>query len=59
VRLGYGGGFYDRTLGTLSPRPYTVGLGYEHGFIPWLEAESHDIALDTILTEDGVAWSRS
>jgi 5,10-methenyltetrahydrofolate synthetase len=57
--VGYGGGFYDRTLGTLSPRPYTVGLAYEHGFIPWLEAESHDIALDTILTEDGVAWSRT
>jgi 5,10-methenyltetrahydrofolate synthetase len=56
VRLGYGGGFYDRTLSTLSPRPFTVGLAYNNGFVPWLEAEPHDVPLDTILTEDGVAW---
>ncbi len=56
VRLGYGGGFYDRTLATLSPRPYTVGLAYSNGFVPWLEAEPHDVPLDAILTEDGVAW---
>ena len=56
VRLGYGGGFYDRTLAALSPRPCTVGLGYSHGFVPWLEAEPHDVPLDAILNEDGVAW---
>jgi hypothetical protein len=27
-RLGYGGGFYDRTLAQLQPRPFTVGLGF-------------------------------
>ena len=27
-RLSYGGGFYDRTLATLQPRPFTVGLGH-------------------------------
>jgi len=59
TRLGYGGGFYDRTLAALSPRPVTVGVGYAHGYIPWLEAEPHDIALDAILTEDGVAWERA
>jgi 5,10-methenyltetrahydrofolate synthetase len=58
VRLGYGGGFYDRTLATLSPRPYTVGVGYAHGYIPWLEPEPHDVPLDTILTEEGVVWQR-
>ena len=58
LRLGYGGGFYDRTLAALAPRPYTVGIGYAHGFIPWLEAEPHDIPLDAMLTEDGVFWSR-
>lgn len=56
VRLGYGGGFYDRTLACLTPRPATVGLGYAHGFVPWLEAEPHDVPLDAILNEDGVAW---
>ena len=58
MRLGYGGGFYDRTLATLEPRPFTVGLGYSHGFIPWLGAEPHDVPLDAVLTEDGVAWQR-
>jgi len=58
VRLGYGGGFYDRTLAGLKPRPYTVGVGYAHGFIPWLTPEPHDVPLDAMLTEDGVAWQR-
>ena len=56
TRLGYGGGFYDRTLATLSPRPYTAGLGYAHGHVPWLQAEPHDVPLDAVLTEDGLAW---
>ena len=58
VRLGYGGGFYDRTLAALSPRPYTVGVGYGHGYVPWLEAEPHDVPLDAMITEDGVFWER-
>lgn len=58
LRLGYGGGFYDRTLAALSPRPFTVGVGYAHGWLPWLEGESHDVPLDAMLTEDGVCWPR-
>jgi 5,10-methenyltetrahydrofolate synthetase len=56
VRLGYGGGFYDRTLATLAPRPHTVGLAYANGFVPWLRAEPHDVPLDTVLTDEGLAW---
>jgi len=56
VRLGYGGGFYDRTLATLQPRPTTVGLAYSQGFLPWLQAEPHDVPLDTVLTDEGLAW---
>jgi 5,10-methenyltetrahydrofolate synthetase len=56
VRLGYGGGFYDRTLATLTPRPFTVGLAYSHGYVPWLVAEPHDVPLDAILTDEGLAW---
>ncbi len=55
-RLGYGGGFYDRTLASLQPRPFTVGLGFTHGFLPELDAESHDIPLDAILNENGAVW---
>ncbi|MFM8796782.1 MAG: 5-formyltetrahydrofolate cyclo-ligase [Betaproteobacteria bacterium] len=57
-RLGYGGGFYDRTLASLKPRPLTVGLAYSHGHVPWLQPEPHDVPLDVILTEEGVAWQR-
>lgn len=48
-RLGYGGGFYDRTL-ALSPRPRTLGVGYSCGFAAF-EADSHDVALDVVITE--------
>jgi 5,10-methenyltetrahydrofolate synthetase len=59
VRLGYGGGFYDRTLATLAPRPTTVGLAYSHGFVPWLTPEAHDVPLDAVLCDEGLAWSGS
>ena len=55
-RLGYGGGFYDRTLAALRPKPYTVGLGYTNGFLPDLEPEPHDVPLDAILNDNGVVW---
>lgn len=56
LRLGYGGGFYDRSLASLQPRPFTVGLAYANGHVPWLQAEPHDVPLDAILNEDGVAF---
>ncbi len=55
-RLGYGGGFYDRTLATLQPLPFTVGLGYGTGFVDDLQAEPHDVPLDAILNDLGVVW---
>ncbi len=48
-RLGYGGGFYDRTLAT-TPRPQTVGIAYDCGLAEFVYA-SHDIAMDVIFTE--------
>ncbi len=55
-RLGYGGGFYDRTLAALEPRPHTVGLGFTNGFLPDLLPEPHDVALDALLNDNGVVW---
>lgn len=55
-RLGYGGGFYDRTLAELQPRPHTVGLGFAAGLLPNFEPESHDMRLDAMLNELGVVW---
>ncbi len=52
LRLGYGGGYYDRTLAALSPRPITIGLSYEYARLPMLPREAHDIPLDYILSEN-------
>ncbi len=55
-RLGYGGGFYDRTLAALEPRPMTVGLGFSQGFLEDFDPEPYDIPLDAILNDNGVVW---
>ena len=57
-RLGYGGGFYDRTLASITPPPVTVGLGYSMGWLPELLPEAHDVPLDAILSDEGVAWQK-
>jgi len=49
-RLGYGGGFYDRTL-AVSPRPLAVGISYACALAAF-EADTHDVALDAIITEN-------
>jgi 5-formyltetrahydrofolate cyclo-ligase len=48
--LGYGGGFYDRTLAR-SPRPQTLGIAYQCLRVPF-DSDGHDVALDRIVTED-------
>ncbi len=51
LRLGFGGGFYDRTLAR-APRPLTVGVAYQDTLVEF-EGDAHDIALDAVLTETG------
>ena len=58
VRLGYGGGFFDRTLASLTPRPLTIGVSFTHGFLPLLRSGPDDRPLDAMLTEDGTMWQR-
>ncbi|MFC0136251.1 5-formyltetrahydrofolate cyclo-ligase [Massilia eurypsychrophila] len=48
-RLGYGGGYYDRTL-ELEPRPVTLGIAYACQAAQFASA-AHDVALDRIITE--------
>lgn len=48
-RLGYGGGYYDRTLAE-APRPYTLGIAYAHQKATFA-GDAHDVALDLIVTE--------
>lgn len=51
-RLGYGGGFYDRTLEKLAVP--AIGIAYAGQEVSSLPAEAHDMALSAILTEDGL-----
>lgn len=57
-RLGYGGGYFDRTLAALSPRPFTIGIGLHSARLATIFPQPHDIALDVILTEAGVQFRR-
>jgi 5-formyltetrahydrofolate cyclo-ligase len=50
-RVGYGGGYYDRTLATMPARPRTVGVGFELSRIATIHPQSHDIPMDIIVTE--------
>lgn len=51
-RLGYGGGYYDRTLAA-APRPATLGVAYAC-LAADFASDAHDIALDQIVTEAGL-----
>ena len=53
-RLGYGGGYYDRTLARAARRPYCVGFGYEVGKLPSIFPQAHDIPMDLIVTDEKV-----
>lgn len=49
-RIGYGGGYYDMFLAS-QPRAKKIGVCYEAGRVEQIPAESHDVALDMIITE--------
>jgi 5-formyltetrahydrofolate cyclo-ligase len=53
-RLGYGGGYFDRTLAHLSPRPLVIALARELSRIETIHPQPHDIPMDFIVTEDGI-----
>lgn len=50
-RLGYGGGFFDRTLAGLPVRPLAVGVGFAQFRLETVHPLPHDIAMDIIVTE--------
>jgi len=52
-RLGYGGGYYDRTLAGL-PNARAIGIAYAGQEVPSLPREPHDHPLDMIVTETGL-----
>ena len=53
-RLGYGGGFFDRTFAALPRRPRIVGVGYAQQEIRTIFPQAHDVPMDMIVTEAGI-----
>lgn len=51
-RLGYGGGFFDRTLAAMAKRPLIVGVGYAGSRIRTIYPQPHDIPMDVIVTDE-------
>jgi 5,10-methenyltetrahydrofolate synthetase len=52
-RLGYGGGFYDRTLAALEPRPVSIGVGHPVAAIRTIYPQQHDIPMDVVVAGAG------
>jgi 5-formyltetrahydrofolate cyclo-ligase len=53
-RLGYGGGYFDRTLAVAARRPLAIGLGYADSALPTIYPQPHDIPMNMIVTDQSV-----
>jgi len=58
-RLGYGGGYYDRTLAAQGRRPYCIGVGSESSMLRTIFPQPHDIPMDAIATDQGFRSPRA
>ncbi len=52
-RLGYGGGFYDRTIAAMPVRPRVIGVGFALARLDTIHPQPHDVPMDVIVTEEG------
>jgi 5-formyltetrahydrofolate cyclo-ligase len=64
VRLGMGGGYYDRTFAYRNVHstwrgPRLVGVAYAFQQVPFIHAEAHDVLLDAVVTDKGVVRCRT
>ena len=50
-RLGYGGGYYDRTFAALVPWPLAVGIAFDAARVDTVDPQPHDLQLDVVLTD--------
>ena len=56
-RLGYGAGFYDRTIAIFDTPPLKIGVGFELSRLDTIFPQDHDIPMDVIVTEKGVVFT--
>ncbi|WP_424983699.1 5-formyltetrahydrofolate cyclo-ligase [Maritalea sp. S77] len=54
TRLGYGGGYYDRSLASWPQKPLLVGYAFGVQEFDHLPRDTHDVPLDMVVTENGV-----
>lgn len=53
-RLGYGGGYFDRTLAALHPAPLAIGVSFDALRLQTIYPQPHDVPMDFVVTESGV-----
>lgn len=53
-RLGYGGGYYDRTQAAFGRRPLAIGVGFTLAAMETIRPQPHDLPMDLIVTEESV-----
>lgn len=53
-RLGYGGGYFDRTLEATAPPPLAIGVAFEFAGLPSIRPQPHDVPMDFVVTEAGI-----
>lgn len=58
-RVGYGGGFYDRTLQRLVKKPFIMAPAYEFQVLDEVPVLPHDVRVDAIVTEQRVLICKS
>jgi 5-formyltetrahydrofolate cyclo-ligase len=53
-RLGYGGGFFDRTLAAMANKPIVIGVTYEMARLETIHPQSWDVPVDYLVSERGL-----
>jgi 5-formyltetrahydrofolate cyclo-ligase len=54
TRLGYGGGYYDRTLAAMNRTPRLIGFAFSAQEVDYIPRGEHDVPLDAVVTEQGI-----
>lgn len=55
-RLGYGGGYFDRTLAALARKPLCIATAFEVSRIETIGPQAHDVRMDYVLTESALQY---